>query len=156
MYMKSFIKRTAIFLVLFSLCIGQLRSSLPERTLPINSQGLSQVRILPLFDANRLNMNHSFDISMMSAGNQSMTMGAYTNQMNYMLKENLFLSTQFSLASPMGGMNPYANNGLNGAELYYSASLDYKPLNNLFLKLSMNNYPRNNYGRPFNRFYNIR
>jgi hypothetical protein len=56
----------------------------------------------------------------------------------------------------MGGMNPYANNGLNGAQLYYGASLDYKPMKNLFLKLSLNNYPRNNYGRPLNRFYNIR
>jgi len=156
MYMKSIIKRIAILLVFSAICVGQLRSSLPERTLPINSKGLSQARILPMLDANRFNMNHSFDISMMSAGNQSMTMGAYTNQMNYMLKENLLLSTQFSLASPMGGMNPYANNGLNGSQLYYGASLNYKPMKNLFLKFSMNNYPRNNYRRPFNRFYNIR
>jgi len=156
MYMKSIIKRIAILLVLSAISTGQLRSSLPERTIPINSQGLSQARNLPLLDFNRLNINHSFDISMMSAGNQSMTMGAYTNQMNYMLKENLLLSTQFSLASPMGGMNPYANNGLNGAQLYYGASLNYKPMKNLFLKLSMNNYPQNNYRRPFNSFYNIR
>ena len=143
-------------MVFITICLGQLRSSLPERTIPINSQGLSQARNLPLLDFNRLNINHSFDISMMSAGNQSMTMGAYTNQMNYMLKDNLLLSTQFSLASPMGGMNPYANNGLNGAQLYYGASLNYKPMKNLFLKLSMNNYPQNNYRRPFNSFYNIR
>ena len=156
MYMKSIIKRLAILLVLSAISTGQLRSSLPERTIPINSQGLSQARNLPLLDFNRLNINHSFDISMMSAGNQSMTMGAYTNQMNYMLKDNLLLSTQFSLASPMGGMNPYANNGLNGAQLYYGASLNYKPMKNLFLKLSMNNYPQNNYRRPFNSFYNIR
>ncbi|MBT3737838.1 MAG: hypothetical protein HOG33_01960 [Candidatus Marinimicrobia bacterium] len=154
--MKSIIKRIAILLVLSAISTGQLRSSLPERTIPINSQGLSQARNLPLLDFNRLNINHSFDISMMSAGNQSMTMGAYTNQMNYMLKDNLLLSTQFSLASPMGGMNPYANNGLNGAQLYYGASLNYKPMKNLFLKLSMNNYPQNNYRRPFNSFYNIR
>ena len=154
--MKSIIKRLAILLVLSAISTGQLRSSLPERTIPINSQGLSQARNLPLLDFNRLNINHSFDISMMSAGNQSMTMGAYTNQMNYMLKDNLLLSTQFSLASPMGGMNPYANNGLNGAQLYYGASLNYKPMKNLFLKLSMNNYPQNNYRRPFNSFYNIR
>ncbi|MBT4318192.1 MAG: hypothetical protein HOD52_03820 [Candidatus Marinimicrobia bacterium] len=154
--MKSIIKRIAILLVLSAISTGQLRSSLPERTIPINSQGLSQARNLPLLDFNRLNINHSFDISMMSAGNQSMTMGAYTNQMNYMLKDNLLISTQFSLASPMGGMNPYANNGLNGAQLYYGASLNYKPMKNLFLKLSMNNYPQNNYRRPFNSFYNIR
>ena len=156
MYMKSIIKRIAILLVLSAISTGQLRSSLPERTIPINSQGLSQARNLPLLDFNRLNINHSFDISMMSAGNQSMTMGAYTNQMNYMLKDNLLLSTQFSLASPMGGMNPYANNGLNGAQLYYGASLNYKPMKNLFLKLSMNNYPQNNYRSPFNSFYIFR
>lgn len=70
MYMKSIIKRIAILLVLSAISTGQLRSSLPERTIPINSQGLSQARNLPLLDFNRLNINHSFDISMMSAGNQ--------------------------------------------------------------------------------------
>ena len=76
--MKSIIKKIAILLALCTICIGQLRSSLPQRTLPINSQGLSQVRSLPLFDSNRLNMNHSFNLSMMSTSNQSMTIGAYT------------------------------------------------------------------------------
>jgi len=93
---------------------------------------------------------------MMSFGGQSMTVGAYTNQMNYMLKDNLKLSTQFSLTSPMGGINPYATNGLGGSQLYYGASLDYQPAENLFVKFSMNNYPRYGFARPYSRLYHTR
>jgi len=156
MIMKTIIKRIIAFTILSTLVIAQLRSSLPERMVPVNTQGLSQARMLPMLDPNRFSMNHSFNVSMMNAGSQSMTMGAYTNQISYLLKDNLKLSTQFSLASPIGGINPSANNGLNGSQIYYDASLDYKPTENLFFKFSMNNYPRYNYGRPYSRFYNPR
>ena len=89
-------------------------------------------------------------------GGQSMTVGAYTNQMNYMVRDNLKLSTQFSLASPLGGINPYAKNGLGGSQLYYGASLDYQPTENLFVKFSMNNYPRYGYARPYSSLYHTR
>ena len=52
------------------------------------------------------------------------------------------LSTNFTLASPMNGTNPYSKNGFGGSQLFYGANLDYQPTKNLFLKFSMNNYPR--------------
>ena len=101
-------------------------------------------------------MNHNFGMNMMSFGGQSMSVGAYTNQMNYMIKDNLNLSTQFSLASPMGGVNPYAKNGFGGSQIYYGASLDYQPTENIFVKFSMNNYPRYGYARPYSSLYHTR
>ena len=101
-------------------------------------------------------MNHNFGMNMMSFGGQSMSVGAYTNQMNYMIKDNLNLSTQFSLASSMGGVNPYAKNGFGGSQLYYGASLDYQPTENIFVKFSMNNYPRYGYARPYSSLYHTR
>ena len=66
-----------------------------------------------------------------------MSVGSYTNQMNYMIKENMRLSTNFTLASPMNGTNPYSKNGFGGSQLFYGANLDYQPTKNLFLKFSI-------------------
>ena len=93
---------------------------------------------------------------MMGFGGNSLTVGSYTNQMNYMIKDNMRLSTSLSLSSPVNGINPYANNGLAGAQIYYGASLDYQPTKNLFVKFSMDNYPRYGYARPYPLIYRSR
>ena len=156
MHMKTIIKGIAVLTILSALVVGQLRSTLPSRAMPVNTQGLSHARNISILDPNRFSMNHSFGLSMMSAGNQSMTMGAYTNQMNYMLKDNLRLSTRFSLASPMSGMSPYAKNGMGGSQLFYGASLDYQPTENLFVKFSMDNYPRYGFSKRSSRIFDYR
>jgi len=53
--------------------------------------------------------------------------------------------------SPMGGVNLYSQNGLNGSKIYYDTSVDYKPTENMLIKFSMNNYPRY-YRNPYSRF----
>jgi len=154
--MKRFIKQITTLAAISALAFGQFRSDLPSPGIPINSHGLSHAQGLSLLDMNRFSMNHSFGMSMMNMGGQSRTVGAYTNQMNYMVKDNLKLSTQFSLASPIGGINPYAQNGLGSSQLYYGASLDYQPTENLFVKFSMNNYPRYGNARPYSSLYRPR
>lgn len=156
MLMNTIFKGIGALTILSAMAVGQLRSALPNQTMPVNTQGLSHARGITLFDPNRISMNHSFGISMSNFGAQSITMGAYTNNINYMIKDNLRLSTQFSLASPMGGMNPYAQNGSGGSQIYYGASLDYQPTENLFVKFSMNNYPRYGQTRPYSRLYHSR
>jgi hypothetical protein len=106
--MKTIIKGITTFALLSALALGQFRSQLPIQSVPVNTRGLSHAQGLSLLDPSRFSMNHNFGMNMMSFGGQSMSVGAYTNQMNYMIKDNLNLSTQFSLASPMGGVNPYA------------------------------------------------
>ena len=154
--MKPIIKGITTLAVLFALAFGQFRSQIPNQSVPVNTRGLSHAQGLSLIDPSRFSMNHNFGMSMMSLGGQSMSVGAYTNQMNYMLKNNLTLSTQFSLASPMGGINPYAKNGFGGSQINYGASLDYQPTENLFVKFSMNNYPRYVYASPYSSLYHTR
>ena len=151
--MNSKIKIIVTLVILSTIGLGQLRSALPNQSLPVNTQGLSHARGISLFDSNRLTMNHSFGISMSTFGNQSLTMGAYTNHLNYIIKDNLSFSTQISLTSPMGGINPYAKNGFGSSQLFYNAGLDYKPSENLLFKFSLNNYPRYGYTRPYSGFY---
>ena len=156
MLMKPIIKGITTLVVFSTLALCQFRSDVPTQTIPVNSRGLSHAQGLSMLDLNRFSMNHSFGMSMMSSGGQSMSVGAYTNQMDYMLRDNLRLSTQFSLSSPMGGVNPYAKNGFGGSQLYYGASLDYQPLENLSVKFSMDNYPRYGFARPYSRLYHKR
>ena len=156
MDIKALIIKIAVCIIFTTPIMSQLRSDLPMKALPINTQGLSKVQSLSILDPNRFSINHSFGMSMTSFGGNSLSLGSYTNQMNYMIKDNMRLSTSFSLASPMNGINPYANNGLGGTQIFYGASLDYQPTKNLFVKFSMDNYPRYGYSRPYSRLYRSR
>ena len=150
MDIKALIIKIAVCVIFTTPIMSQLRSNLPMKGLPINTRGLS------ILDPNRFSINHSFGMSMTSFGGNSLSLGSYTNQMNYMIKDNMRLSTSFSLSSPMNGINPYANNGLGGTQIFYGASLDYQPTENLFVKFSMDNYPRYGYSRPYSRLYRSR
>jgi len=156
MDIKALIIKIAVCVIFTNPVMSQLRSDLPMKGLPINTQGLSKVQNLSILDPNRFSINHSFGMSMTSFGGNSLSLGSYTNQMNYMIKDNMRLSTSFSLSSPMNGINPYANNGLGGTQIFYGASLDYQPTKNLFVKFSMDNYPRYGYSRPYSRLYRSR
>ena len=88
---------------------------------------------------------------MNTRGNQSISLGSFNSQLSYLVSDKVRLSSQFSLISPMSGINPYSQNSLNGAKLFYNTSIDYKPTDNMILKLSMNNYPRF-YRNSFSRY----
>ena len=156
MIIKTSILKIVLLSTLTSLLTGQLRSKVPINSLPVNTQGLSHAQNLSFLDPNRFSMNHSFGMNMMSFGGNSMSVGSYTNQINYMIKENMRLSTNFTLASPMNGANQYSKNRFGGSQLFYGANLDYQPTKNLFLKFSMNNYPRYGYSQPYSRLYRSR
>ena len=156
MIIKTSILRIVLLSTLTSLATGQLRSKVPINSLPVNTQGLSHAQNLSFLDPNRFSMNHSFGMNMMSFGGNSMSVGSYSNQINYMIKENMRLSTNFTLASPMNGANQYSKNRFGGSQLFYGAALDYQPTKNLFVKFSMNNFPRYGYSQPYSRLYNSR
>ncbi len=144
-------KRTTLILLLTAFAAGQLRSNLPSNSLPVNSYGISHARNSSLFDLNRLSISNSFGMSMSSFGDNSVSIGSFNTNINYLVNDKVRLSSQFSLISPMGGVNLYSQNGLNGSKIYYDTSVDYKPTENMLIKFSMNNYPRY-YRNPYSRF----
>ncbi|MEC8704065.1 MAG: hypothetical protein VXX38_05945 [Candidatus Neomarinimicrobiota bacterium] len=144
-------RKFTLYIFLTSICFGQLRSELPVRTLPVNIHGVSHTRNMSIFDSNRLSISNSFGMTMSTNGNQSISLGSFNTQLSYLFSDKVRLSSQFSLMSPMGGINPYSQNGLNGAKLYYNTSIDYKPMENMIVKFSMNNYPRY-YRNSFSRY----
>tara|TARA_B000000475_G_scaffold145156_1_gene116839 strand:- start:3405 stop:3830 length:426 start_codon:yes stop_codon:yes gene_type:complete len=136
--------------MLTAIASGQLRSELPVNTVPVNIHGVSHARNSAIFDLNRLSITNSFGMSMSSFGNQSTSIGSFNTNINYLVNDKVRLSSQFSLMSPVGGVNPYSQNGLNGAKVFYDTSIDYKPTENMLIKFSMSNYPRyyrNSYSR---------
>jgi len=136
--------------MLTAIASGQLRSELPVNTVPVNIHGVSHARNSTIFDLNRLSITNSFGMSMSSFGNQSTSIGSFNTNINYLVNDKVRLSSQFSLMSPVGGVNPYSQNGLNGAKVFYDTSIDYKPTENMLIKFSMSNYPRyyrNSYSR---------
>ena len=140
--MLKIITHTTLILLLTAVAMGQLRSKLPSQSPPVNIHGVSHIRNSPLFDLNRLSISNSFGMSMSSFGNQSTSIGSFNTNVNYLFSDKIKLSSQFSLMSRIGGINPYSQNGLNGAKIYYDTSIDYKPTENMLIKFSMSNYPR--------------
>jgi len=112
------------YIFIFSVASAQLRSEAPSRTLPVNIHGVSHARSMPLFDSNRLSVSNSFGMSMNTRGNQSISLGSFNSQLSYLVSDKVRLSSQFSLISPMSGINPYSQNGLNGAKLFYNTSIN--------------------------------
>lgn len=119
---------------------AQYRSEAPRVAFPSAIEELQHREALSGLDPARFQMNHSFSISMLSSGGQSLGLGAYTNFMNFSLTSNLLLQTSISLLKPTStgvGSNP---NVLDG-RILYGASLQYRPTTHTLLEFSLQNYP---------------
>ena len=151
------------FIIIFSILCGglwgQLKSQVPEQNVGSMITGNNLSTTVPLLDASRFNMHHSFSMSTMSLGGQAMNVAAYTNMMTYELNHNLHLGTRFSLVQPTGMMGP-GNYGLNNTQFLYDANLQYRPSENTLIEFNMSNRPYyNRYNHQYHRleyhpFYN--
>jgi hypothetical protein len=154
--MHKKIKCVIVITTIISVGFGQLKSDLPNNNAFPNYLASSDNSIMSLFDPNRFSMNHSFSMSMLSMNNQSFGVASYTNNMNFLLRDNLQLQTHITFMQPnmisSNTPNPYSNN-----QLYYDAVLDFSPTNNTHFQISFGNYPtyRRHPASPFqlNRSY---
>ncbi|NHZ85797.1 MAG: hypothetical protein GWP19_07940 [Planctomycetia bacterium] len=139
--MTKKIKYIIALITILSIGFGQLKSDLSQNN--AISQGLSGSggSIMSLFDPSRFSMNHSFSMSMMSVGKQSIGVASYTNNMNFLLRDNLRLQTYMTFMQPQmlsaNTQNPYSN-----SQLYFNTVLDYSPTENTHFQVSFGNYPR--------------
>ncbi len=150
--MKPLKKEFLILILLLSWGNAQLKSSSFHPAVPVNDQGLGYAQRHSFLDLSRFNMRQSFSMSVASGGGQSFSVGMYTNEMDFMLKDNLRLRTQFSLVQPHGSTSLF-NNQAPLEQIFYGASLEYQPRDNLFLSFSLNNYPTYRLYQPYSRFY---
>ena len=138
------IKYIIVLITILSIGFGQLKSDLSQNNAIPQGLSNSDGSIMSLFDPSRFSMNHSFSMSMMSMGKQSIGIASYTNNMNFLLRDNLRLQTYMTFMQPnmisSSTQNPYSN-----SQLYFNAALDYNPTENTHFQVSFGNYPI--YGR---------
>ena len=155
--MVNSLKNIIVIVALMSIGFSQYKTDI-ERDGSLFANPVQETGLLSsIFNPSRFNMNHSFSMSMMSMGSQSIGVASYTNNMNFTLRDNLRLQTYMTLMQPrmlssdLG--NPYAN-----TQVYFNAALDYNPTPNTHLLISFGNYPsyyNSYYASPFrlNRGY---
>jgi hypothetical protein len=142
--MNKKMKYIIVLITLLSVGFGQLKSDLSQNSAISNNPTSANGSIKALFDPSRFSMNHSFSASMISMNKQSISVMSYTNNINFMLRDNLRIQTYLTFMQPnmisSSAQNPYSN-----SQLYFDAVLDYNPTKNTHFQVSFGNYPI--YGR---------
>ena len=106
------------------------------------------------FNPDKFHMRHSFDLSFATFGNQSLSLGTYTNSMSYEFADNLVARTDLSLSySPYNNL-PTLNGKKNDLSSVYlsRAQLDYKPWDNVLVQVQYRSVPYGSYY--YSPFYN--
>tara|TARA_Y100001935_G_scaffold161288_1_gene132658 strand:- start:864 stop:1169 length:306 start_codon:yes stop_codon:yes gene_type:complete len=98
-------------------------------------------------------MNQNFGMSMTSFNGQSISIGTYSNQIEYFIKDNMRLTTNIGISYPMSSTSPLLQNNFMTPNIFYSANVDYKVSENMLFNFSINNYQYNT-NRFSNNIYN--
>lgn len=139
--MISKLKVLMFSLVLISLGIGQFRSDVKQLSTPEGLHFEHDQHRSSLFSPDRFSMSHSFGVSMMSVGGQSIGASAYTNTINWALRDNLLISSRISYVLP-SSTSQFGSSNLSEGFLQYGVDVNYRPTENTALYLSFQNYPR--------------
>jgi len=130
-----------LFIFLFETLFAQFRTELPINTLPTNLNGeLDKKSSLFSFNPENLDINYGFTMSMLSSKGQSQSVAGFTNNISYMLKENLKLDANITLYKSQTPFNPNSNFS-NGLDIAYDAGLTFKPSENSFLQFRFQKIP---------------
>ena len=145
-------KRICLLTIVFLLAAGlQLHAQL--KTEEQSGVGQSMVRpaqsissFLGLLNPENFMMRHSISLGYYSAGGAGMSLASYTNSMFYKIADPLNVRVDLTLqGSPFGQSRLYSSGELN--KLYISnAELNYRPADNMFIKLQYSQLPLGLYG----------
>ena len=97
-----------------------------------------------LLDPYRFDIKHGFSMSMASAGGHPISMMTYNTNINYLIADNMALSTNIFLMNSSRGQITNKNMGYQNLKLAYDASLIFKPIN-LSMIVKCNGQIINNY-----------
>lgn len=152
---KAMKRTTGAFLLLLALSViaqGQFKSQVENP--PSASQSLIHPMsgissFLGLLDPERFMMRHNFAFSYFSGGGEGMSLASYTNSMFYKISDPLNVRFDVTLqGSPFGASGGLAQSEANRL-LISRAELNYRPLENMFIKVQYSQLP----GNYFNGFY---
>ena len=153
--MKHLLKVILFILINNNIVIAQFISDKPIMSLPTNLNGeLEHKTYLGIFDPSRFNINHSFEMSMITNNGNPYSITGLSNQLAYKASENLQLDATIGLYMSQFSANHMGS--LNKINVAYDAGVTYRPTNNSFLKLRIQNFPHSqmyqSYSQPYYRF----
>lgn len=110
-----------------------------------------------LIDPSRIEMRQQYNLSISSFGNETISLGQYTNSMFYNFAPNLNARMDVTLQH-----SPYNSLGKNGDALngifLSRAEINYQPFDNMVMRLSYQKVPsmynRNYFGNSNNDYFN--
>ena len=138
--MRHFLYTIVFILIINNFVIAQFLIDKPIMALPSNLNGeLDQLTDKGLFDPSRLNISHSFGISMISNRGTPNSITSLSNQLDYKISDNLQFDANIDLYMSNFTTNHFGS--LNKINVGYDAGITFKPTNNSFLKLQIQKLP---------------
>lgn len=142
--MKRNIYNTLFYCIIINAAYSQfIEDRLPDMV-PNNLHGQLNYSNMSLFDPERFDIQQGFSMSMMSLGNQSVSIAGYTNNITYWASENLRLSANILLYQPSISSFDHQGAQNNVPRVAFETGFVYRPTKNSFLEISFKNLP--NYG----------
>ena len=137
--MKVILYFTLLFLV-FEDTYAQFRHKTPINSLPTNLNGELE-NSSSIFSPYRININHSFSMSMHNINNHSTSIAGYTNNISFLINENLLFNSNITLYKQDSPYNSQMSGALNQLNVGYDLGLKYRSSKNSFLELKVQSLP---------------
>ena len=158
--MRQTFVAVALLTMASSVSIAQFKSQVEqEKQVSINRLGSDTSPLGYLFgwfNPDKFSMRHSFDLSYASFAGHGLSLGTYTNTMQYEFAENLNARADVAFSfSPYSSLSTLNKKDLSGVYLK-NAEVNYKPWDNTHISLSFHQAPYGlGYYSPFyNPWYN--
>ena len=137
--MKTILYFTLLFLI-FEDTYAQFRHETPINSLPTNLNGELE-NSSSIFSPYRININHSFSMSMHNINNYSTSIAGYTNNISYLINENLLFNSNITLFKQNSPYNSKMPGSLNQMNVGYDLGLRYRSSKNSFIELKFQSFP---------------
>ena len=95
--------------------------------------------ILGFINPDRLDMHHSFSMSYMTFGKQSLMVNSYMNTINYQISNPLWLRLNLGIMN--SPYNSLPNSSLNKTQFFGGAELFYRPGENSLIRIGVDVRP---------------
>ena len=136
---KAILYFTLLFL-LFEDAYSQFRHETPINSLPTNLNGELE-NSSSIFNPHRININHSFSMSMHNINNQNTSIAGYTNSISYLISEDLLFNSNITLYKQNSPYNSKIPGSLNQFNVGYDLGLRYRSSKNSYLELKVQSLP---------------
>lgn len=156
--MKKLLMMILVLSIVPTLVFGQLKRQ--SETVDIKNAIIAPLGNtlsgLGLIDPSKLSMSHSFSMSYFSFGENSLSQSLYLNTIRYQIANPLTLKLQWGIQNFPHNTFMANHPAFKGGPFISGAELDYRPTENIQVKLQYNTMPGyyNSYRNPYYSGFN--